>query len=200
MLALVLFVTDSQAQDPLPVVWSVSEPGHRILSTALSPDGAIVSSGGSQDNAIRLWRTSDGSLIRTLIGHADGVIGMATSPDGTMLASVSRDETLKLWRLADGAVVRTITNVVSPYSVYGPVAFSPDGSLLATSLSGTNNLGLWRLSDGSLLHALKANGGGVNSVAFSSDGTLLASAGGFRGSVVWLCCGAQSRSHLQLVN
>ena len=109
---------------------------------------------------------------------------MAISPDGTMLASISRDTTAKLWRVADGAVLQTMVEVGSfdgPYSG-GPVAFSPDGSLLATSLSGTDNLGMWRITDGSLLHALNANVGGVNAVAFSPDGTLLASAGGFGGA------------------
>jgi WD40 repeat protein len=37
-------------------------------SVAFSPDGSMIASGG-WDNTIKLWRVSDGALLRTLEGH-----------------------------------------------------------------------------------------------------------------------------------
>ena len=43
-----------------------------VHSVAFSPDGGMLAS-GSWDNTVKLWRASDGSLIRTLNGHSNFV-------------------------------------------------------------------------------------------------------------------------------
>ena len=65
-------------------------------SVAFSPDGATLAS-GSWDETVRLWRVSDGSLLRTLEGHTGPVWSVAFSPDGATLASGSDDGTVRLW-------------------------------------------------------------------------------------------------------
>ncbi|HEY44318.1 MAG TPA: WD40 repeat domain-containing protein, partial [Anaerolineae bacterium] len=70
-----------------------------------------------------------GRLMYVFQGHTAGVLSMAVSPTGTLLASGSSDGTVKLWRIDDGALARTISG-----SFIGRVlrvAFSPDGSLFA---------------------------------------------------------------------
>jgi WD40 repeat protein len=64
---------------------------------------------GVEDDTIKLWRVSDGALVRTLTGHTYDVYSVAFSPDGSLLASGSGDDTIKLWRVSDGALVRTLT-------------------------------------------------------------------------------------------
>ncbi|NPA93572.1 MAG: WD40 repeat domain-containing protein, partial [Chloroflexi bacterium] len=138
---------------------------------------------GSQDDTVRLWRVSDGVLVRTLEGHADGVYSVAFSPDGTLLASVScsqRDEEtwrcvkgeIQLWRVSDGTLVRTLEGY--EYAVVS-VAFSPDGTLLASGSRWDGTVQLWRVSDGALVRTLEGHTSSVESVVFSPDGTLLAS-------------------------
>ncbi|GAK54714.1 WD-40 repeat protein [Candidatus Moduliflexus flocculans] len=109
--------------------------------------------------------------LNRLEGHADFVIGIAFSPDGTLLASSSADGTLKLWNVADGKIIRTLYGhagwVVS-------VSFSPDGKLLASG-GADKTIKLWNVPDGSAIRTLYGHSGSAASLSFSPDGSLLAS-------------------------
>ena len=148
-----------------------------VNSVAFSPDGSLLASGsgdpgsGPDSNAVRLWRVSDGKLLRTLKGYVSGVESVAFSPDGSLLAAVAGDA-VRLWRVSDGKLLRTLKPPEHPVLV-SSVAFSPDGSLLA--LGSDETVRLWRVSDGKLLRTLNTYSNGVRSVAFSPDGSLLAS-------------------------
>jgi hypothetical protein len=167
---------------------AIAEPGTRILtghtdeaySVVLSPDGMLLAT-TSKDTTARLWRTADGTLIRTLTGHTDWVWGVAFSPDGTLLATSGGDSTIRLWRTADGTLIRTLAG--HAHWVWG-VAFSPDGALLAT---GGNDriVRLWRVADGTVIRTLTGHTDRVWSVAFSPDGTILAASGADRTVCLW---------------
>jgi WD40 repeat protein len=141
-----------------------------VLSVAFSPDEAILAS-GLLDKTVRLWRVSDGALLRTLEGHTALVLSVAFSPDGQTLASGSWDNTVRLWRVSDGAPLRTLEGHTAEVT---SVAFSPDGAILASGSADTT-VRLWRVSDGTLLRTLKGHTASVLCVAFSPDGVVLAS-------------------------
>ncbi len=141
-----------------------------VSSVAFSANGKTLAS-GSYDNAVRLWRVSDGALLRTLEGHTDKVISVVFSPDGRTLASTSLDQTIRLWQVSDGKLLHTLKGLT--YGVLS-AAFSPDGQTLAWG-SSDNTVRLWRVSDGTLLHILQGHKDKVISISFSLDGKTLAS-------------------------
>lgn len=64
------------------------------------------------------------------------------------------------------------------------IAFSPDGTLLATSsLDGT--IRMWDPVDGSHVHTIDGHSAGVRSIDFSPDGNLLASGADDRTAKLW---------------
>ncbi len=83
------------------------------------------------------------------------------------------------------------------------VAFSPDGTLLATG-SRDKTIRLWCVADGTPVRTLKGHTHWVNSVAFSPDGTLLATGANDRTVRLWrVADGGPVRTlkgHTDLVN
>lgn len=117
----------------------------------------------------RRWAVTESA---TLTGHSREVCSVAFSPDSKTLASGSGDGTVKLWDLATGRPQHTLHLEMADSS---PVAFSPDGRLLACGNSTT--VSLWEVTTGKRLPVKMNLADDVLAVAFSPDGKLLASAG-----------------------
>lgn len=136
---------------------------------AFSPDAQMLAT-SSVDHTVKLWRVSDGKLVRTLV-HPQGVTSIDFSRDGQWLVSGSYDGAVRVWRVLDGALVRTIAG---RGATVWSVAFSPDGRQIASG-GEDKTVKLWRATDGALLHTLTGHTLNVWHVAFSPDGQLVAS-------------------------
>src|SRR5262249_55911814 len=82
---------------------------HRGFARALavSPDGRLLASCGN-DNFVKLWSTSDFSLVRTLSGHEHHVYNVAFHPNGQHLVSGALHGGLRQWTVADGTQTRAM--------------------------------------------------------------------------------------------
>src|SRR5205809_1111626 len=75
-----------------------------IVAVTCSPDGQLLAT-GSDDQTARLWRMSDGGLLRILKPHPDYhayyIGSLAFTHDGKVLITGSEDHTVRLWRVED---------------------------------------------------------------------------------------------------
>ncbi len=142
---------------------------------AFSPDGTFLATGGGcLDGYVKLWRSSDGALIRSFEACTNGVTALVFSPDMSRLAVAGdRDEqVIKFWTL-DGIQYRTLPG--HPGGT-GAIVFSPDGALLASCGPLSDNIVIRNLTN-VLSTTFFAHTGGLRDIAFSSSGALLASVG-----------------------
>src|SRR5262245_33025061 len=153
---------------PAPdVVWRENTHNYFVAPVAISPDGSLVASAGT-NNSIRLANLADGSAVRRLAGHTDGVASIAFSPDGKLLASTADDRTLRLWDVSGGTLLRTVSQGGGNRQ-FTAVAFHPDGQHVAADRNRTNVV-LWKVSDGTAVWETLGNAGEIQSIAFSPDG------------------------------
>ncbi|HLL16693.1 MAG TPA: serine/threonine-protein kinase [Pyrinomonadaceae bacterium] len=140
---------------------------------ALSADGKLLASGGTNENSIKVWDAESGELKLTLDGHEKGVLALAFSPDGRTLVSGSYDNTARLWDTRSGAFKQALTE--DSLNAVFSVAFSPDGRWIAT---GTyHEVKLWDAETGLLRRKLSEESMGITyRVVFSPDGKTLAGA------------------------
>ena len=106
-----------------------------VYVVAVSPDGRLVATGGA-DGAVRLWDLRTHQQIRALANQRAGVIGLAFSPDGQVLASSDRTR-IHLWNPATGAHLASLRGAGS---VSEGLAFAQRGRRL---LAGYGR-GAWR--------------------------------------------------------
>ena len=99
-----------------------------VIVVEYSPDGSLIAS-GSEDATVRIWDSSDGSLVHELSGHTEIVNDLSFSPDGTILASASNDGSVRFWDVDGGNLIRTIDSSLIERVLN--VEFSPDGNLIA---------------------------------------------------------------------
>ena len=61
-----LAATGASAQSPRADISWLAGGHEQAFSVSYSPDGTVLASSGYFGDSIKLWRTSDGSMVRTL--------------------------------------------------------------------------------------------------------------------------------------
>jgi WD40 repeat protein len=167
--------------DPLPegAIARFGSPrlrhAERVECVIISPDGTKLYSASSESAfrpdrvSIRVWDLATGKLLRKF-GDQDGGAGfLALSQDGKILASKGGDGSVWLWNAETGQLIRHCENEKATYS--GCIAFSPDGTLLA---SNGETILIWDVRTGKTLRSLDTKG---HNILFTPDGRSLVCAG-----------------------
>jgi WD40 repeat protein len=163
------------------------------LSVAWSPDGSKIAA-GSIYNVVGIWDANTGDRIRLMSGHAAPVVSVAWSPDGSRLVSASDDGTVRVWNVADGStdVAWAPNEVVAPADLDAGTLWLQQEWSVAWSSRGViavgDSDGRIRFCDadtGKIIDTITGVGHSIVSVAWSSDGTSLASASGDGTIRIW---------------
>lgn len=182
------------AQDNTILRWNLTSraktvlSGHRswVRALAFRAAGPTMFS-GDYTGALVQWCPDVASPTpqRTIAAHRGWLRAAVVSPDGRLIATCGNDRLVKLWSADDLNLVRTFEGHES--HVYN-VAFHPSGRFLVSGdlrgvvrqwdvMRGTEV----RRFDASVLfhhdNTFRADHGGIRSMTFNHDGTLLACAG-----------------------
>jgi formylglycine-generating enzyme required for sulfatase activity len=169
------------AGSPEPEAFLGSNPlehANRVTCCRFSPDGKVLATGG-KDGVVKLWDGLTGKELRTL-SQREPVGNIVFSPDGRTLASWSKrgvpagkplEWKVKFWNVDTG---KELPGWPGFPELLGPVAFSPDGKIVATG--GPNHaIKLWDFSTRKERGSLTGHTGDLTCLAFSPDGKQLAS-------------------------
>ena len=165
---------------------------------AFSPDGTrLATTGVGGQSKVRIWDPATGRQLAKLshgIRIAVNVGVVVFSPDGTWLATGCQDGTARIWDPATGRQLAELSHGDKVVAA----AFSPDGTRLATGSFGDGIVRIWdpatgqqlaKLSHGRLsyngLAARLWRGPRVQAVAFSPDGTRLATGSDDHTARIW---------------
>ena len=145
---------------------------------AFSPDGktlAII----DYENQLRFWDIKD-AIFKGTIQLDDSLSRMIYSPDGETIAGVSSEEIV----LVD--LKSKSTTVLKGHwkNIYS-LAFSPDSKVLVTGANDAT-IRIWNLGTNKSSKPILAHEGSVTRVAFSPDGSHIASAGSYEDGTIAL--------------
>jgi WD40 repeat protein len=180
---------------------------------AFAPDARTVAL-GQRDGTLGLHDAVTGKELRRLKGHPGGVVALAFSPDGKILASLgSADNTIRLHEVASGRQLRQLARgpagagdlgngarpgIGSPATLELFLAFSPDGRTLASGAPPGGPPGLtlsvWDVATGKERYRIAAPPHVVASYAFSPDGRTLATANMKRTVTLWEVASGKERA------
>ncbi|MBI4625270.1 MAG: PD40 domain-containing protein [Verrucomicrobia bacterium] len=151
---------------------TLSGHSNPVWWVAFSPDGKLVASGGVGGEA-KLWDTKTGKELRTFKAADASIEGIRFSPDGKTIATcgAALDGQVKIWNVTSGELLKKFRG---PEGYHRCVVFSPDGRSVAVGT--VPNAMIWDLASGES-RTLNAQGGRIQTLAFSPDGKRLFGAG-----------------------
>jgi WD40 repeat protein len=141
-------VLASASADRTVKLWSIptgqrldtlSQPTKEQTSVVFSADGKTLFAAGG-DNRIRVWAISAAAkegtnkILTSRFAHEGGLLNLALSADGKLLASTATDKTLKLWNTAD-LTEKLLLEKQPDWS--SALAFTDKAQLIAGRVDGT---------------------------------------------------------------
>ncbi len=139
-----------------------------VVGVAFSPGGGYLAS-ASFDGTVKIWRGSDGGLVKTININSGEVRSVSFSPDGNYLASGGGDGAVRIWRTSDWSLVTSMTGHTSDIYV---LSFAPDGATIASG-GYDHTVRVWNTSGWTNRFKITASGN-VYALAYTKDSQQLA--------------------------
>jgi WD40 repeat protein len=159
-----------------------------VAALAYRPDGKLLVAGGYGEAL--LIDVASGNVIGKLPAQSAAVTALAFAPEGRCLAVAGGTSgaagQVRLYTIAPGGQPKPkpCHVLLGHADIVQDLAFSPDGTLLATC--GYDRLvKLWEVSSGKEVHTFKEHSDSVYGVAFSPNGRHLASVSADRAVKIW---------------
>jgi WD40 repeat protein len=172
-----------------PMAFNQLMPGDKRNDCWISPnflsfsnDGKYLLGGSDQTaNLVNVWNAKSGDWVERFAGHDWPIMGVAWSPDDSLIASAGRGNVLRVLR-PTGEVVSELTGTMGP-------VFLPDGKhIVVTNNDNDNDISIFDLVTGREVTTLKSPEGNFNmshGLAVSPSGDLIAAAYQAGAVVVW---------------
>jgi hypothetical protein len=153
------------------------------MSLAFSADGALLAQ-CTDLGLCKIWNTATGKLVRQHEFYAGRVnLPVVFNSDLSLAALVTSNGMLNIWDTTTG---KQVGRIGSSEDRGRPLAFSPDGKLLATTSSKTDGrVVLWSTDSWWEAYRLQAHMEPITAIAFSPDGKRLATAADDKLIKIW---------------
>jgi WD40 repeat protein len=186
---------------PTPVDYSPISTSSAIHAIAVSPDNRSIAA-GDEDGVIRIWDSGSYELIRKVGKHRGSVTSVSFSPDSRWLVSGSEDESVRIWDCGIGQAIgdpleghtdwvhgqrivsgtdktiriwschtRLLVRTIKVDEVVYAVALSKDRIAAAVG----RDVYVLDVETGDRIALMEGHSSNVLTIAFSSDGSLIAS-------------------------
>ena len=151
-----------------------------LNGVAFGPSGGSLVIGGT-DGVLYVWDTRQQTL-RSATAAGSGIGAVAGSPGGRLAAVCRDDGSVTVYGMADGSatVIKAWTHQC--HEPASAVAFSPDGSRVATAGDAVR---VWQTEDGDAVDALPEWRNATRALAYDRTGRHLAAAGTNGAVLVW---------------
>jgi WD40 repeat protein len=151
--------------------------GVRVYSVAFSSDGKYLAVGGVKSDVV-VFDIETQQTVANLVSDHEYVCNVVFSPDNKVLvASYERPgNVVKTWDTATWQETATFTHVTERTD-YHDVLFSPDGQELVIATIENVEIKFWDLATMQIVEEFSEHTRAPYQMAFSPDGSLLASAG-----------------------
>lgn len=151
----------------------IQDQQNGISKVEFSQNGEFFAS-ASSNKTIIIYNSETLEKVQTLVGHKKGVNDISFSSDSNVICSGGDDNRIRIWDIEKGMCILTLrkhSNWVNS------VCFNAPKSNLILSCSSDESACVWDRISGRMLKELPAHENSVSSGAFSSDGTLICTAG-----------------------